>query len=347
MVSATPTSAARSRLRWDVKIALVTADDVRDVFIALFSFWVLSSGQVALDRSVGLPSPTTAIATLALLFAWGQHLREGVDEPKVERPELRQFAILALVTTAAATPAVVVASDPQAFATAFGDRLRDLSVAAVFVILAKDRWNLRALLVGATGALALLSLTSLVHRLSGATGEAFFGLAVELPAEIEAGTPGNRTSGPVNDPNYFAQHLIVLATLAVGSTVLIVRRSWRVLVLGVLLLTVPVLMTTFSRGALVALALALWIGRPRSLSWRAMIVGVVVLVVAVVTIVPDGALSRVSQLRDLRSIDTIGASEDASLRGRSSEIIAGVQMFAEHPLFGVGLGNYEDRYLDY
>jgi O-antigen ligase len=42
-----------------------------------------------------------------------------------------------------------------------------------------------------------------------------------------------------------------------------------------------------------------------------------------------------------------GIYQDTSLRGRSSEMLTGLAMFAEHPILGVGAGNYPTNYQRY
>jgi putative inorganic carbon (hco3(-)) transporter len=45
--------------------------------------------------------------------------------------------------------------------------------------------------------------------------------------------------------------------------------------------------------------------------------------------------------------DNNGIYQDTSLRGRSSEMLTGLAMFAEHPILGVGAGNYYNNYQHY
>jgi O-antigen ligase len=42
-----------------------------------------------------------------------------------------------------------------------------------------------------------------------------------------------------------------------------------------------------------------------------------------------------------------GVYQDTSLRGRSSEMLTGLMMFVEHPILGVGVGNYKPNYQAY
>ena len=45
--------------------------------------------------------------------------------------------------------------------------------------------------------------------------------------------------------------------------------------------------------------------------------------------------------------DENATQESSSFRGRTSEMLAGLYMFADYPITGIGIGRYEANYLDY
>jgi O-antigen ligase len=61
---------------------------------------------------------------------------------------------------------------------------------------------------------------------------------------------------------------------------------------------------------------------------------------------PSGYTERLSTLTIFTENDQTVHSED-SLRGRTSEILTGVNMFLDHPILGVGVNNYVVHYQDY
>jgi putative inorganic carbon (HCO3(-)) transporter len=74
------------------------------------------------------------------------------------------------------------------------------------------------------------------------------------------------------------------------------------------------------------------------------VVAAVVLVVLSIPFLPSGYLERMAALG---GVGTIEAGVDPSIRGRTAELTAAWEMFADHPLAGVGYGNYMIRYPEY
>jgi O-antigen ligase len=62
------------------------------------------------------------------------------------------------------------------------------------------------------------------------------------------------------------------------------------------------------------------------------------------SILPAGYLAR---LGALGQVGEIQAGVDPSIRGRTAELTAAWEMFADHPLVGVGYGNYIVLYPEY
>jgi hypothetical protein len=63
-------------------------------------------------------------------------------------------------------------------------------------------------------------------------------------------------------------------------------------------------------------------------------------------IMPRGYWDRILTMVNISPMDVTMQTE-SSLRGRSSEMIIAGQMFEDHPLIGVGSGNYPVNYLRY
>jgi O-antigen ligase len=105
---------------------------------------------------------------------------------------------------------------------------------------------------------------------------------------------------------------------------------------------------TFSRGGLVAMAsVVVVIGFVHRPSPRTVLVGLVLLV-GLVAVLPSSYTDRLGQLTT--AFDPAAGSAvraDPSVTGRSSELQAGLRMFVDHPVVGVGAGNYEARYQEY
>jgi O-antigen ligase len=64
-------------------------------------------------------------------------------------------------------------------------------------------------------------------------------------------------------------------------------------------------------------------------------------------VLPPVYTERFFSLQSLSPTAQNGVYQDLSFRGRASEMLTGLAMFADHPLFGVGAGNYEVNYQEY
>jgi len=206
---------------------------------------------------------------------------------------------------------------------------------------------------------ALLGGLSLYQSVTGSYDQQFGGLAQrELKYVVKADSGpasgaavvemrrADRAEGPLGAPNRFAQLLIVLLPLAMGvyraGDSRLVR--WGAAAAGGLILAGVFL--TYSRGAfltLVVLALAMaavgWI-RPIRLALAAGFLAVSLAVVA------PGYYARVASISEAgRLVTGEGMSEvGGSIRGRATEMLAALNVFLDHPVLGVGPGQYMPFY---
>jgi O-antigen ligase len=67
----------------------------------------------------------------------------------------------------------------------------------------------------------------------------------------------------------------------------------------------------------------------------------------VVQFLPGNYAERLLTLTELNPFSQDEPIADESFRGRTSENIAALMMFADHPIFGVGLNNYSENYQKY
>lgn len=173
-------------------------------------------------------------------------------------------------------------------------------------------------------------------------------LQFEYKREIDlaAGASGDglyradRAEGPQVGNNRYAQIMLVLLPLAV----LRLRRSRRLrsryyaMAAGGMILVGGIALT-YSRGGLLALmvvtcaaVLVNWI-RLRHL----LMAGVAAALL--VPIASPNVFNRVSTLTEITNLSD--PSTDGALRGRATEMLAGLHAFADHPILGVGPGQYE------
>src|SRR5215216_5645388 len=158
-----------------------------------------------------------------------------------------------------------------------------------------------------------------------------------------------RLSGPVGDPNFFAQVMVVLALL--GMERLVHDQSRLVKILAGLCAAASALTVifTFSRGATVALVLSLivffWIYRLKPVQ----IIVVLLFGILLLFFAPPTYFERVLTIRDLlpSSNGQINVRSDRAIQGRASENLTAWVMLTRHPVLGVGLNNFQSLYQEY
>ena len=159
----------------------------------------------------------------------------------------------------------------------------------------------------------------------------------------QAKTP--RLSGPIGDPNYFAQILLVLVPLGLlrffGERTMFLR----LLAAGATGVIAFALTLTFSRGAGVAFVVVLVMMTVFRYIRLYQLLIVVLGLVLLLTFVP-AYKERVATLGSLVS-GSSSATSNQSLRSRSTEMKAAANVFLDHPVVGVGPGSFPLYYQEY
>ena len=186
--------------------------------------------------------------------------------------------------------------------------------------------------------LGVLGGLSLIQSLSHHYFSTFFGFAHTSDDFFYGQVTSPRFQGPIGDPNYFAEILVIGVPL--GLSLAASSRAWKraaALVLTGLCLAGIVL--TYSRGAVVALAFVL-IGMValRVVRARFLLLAIVGLSIAIASI--PSYRARVSSLGAVQGASaqqgSSSASSDQSVRERSTELRAALLAFSDHPVLGVG-----------
>lgn len=212
------------------------------------------------------------------------------------------------------------------------DALADLfwlTVAVVFLLatlqICHERRQVTVVVGGLVAGLGLAGAHGLFQRVTGDFTNISF---------VSEGEVINRISGGFGHPNQYAAFIAVLAPLAI---MVLVSRSFgprlRLLAGLALALALPALALSYTRGAIIGLALGLllWLVllRPRAA------IGAVIVIVAV------GALLVPSALEDRFLSDSSG---DVTLRADIWG--AALELYGERPVVGVGPDNFAAGYRD-
>lgn len=273
-----------------------------------------------------------------LLDRWARQRAEPLRWP-LWRPML----VWGLVQLAAAA----VAADRGVALGRLSDYAKAVVVFYLIVNLLVTPRQWRRALAALLLAVGLLALPVLVQGLTG-THNTFWGFGQMEYAELVRGRFGWRLGGALGDPNFLAMVMVAALPLA-AMEALAAGAGWmrRGLGLGVLGLGLGATLFTYSRAAALGVALlvgALLVWHPRR-QWVA--VATLAALLAATAIAPQSLWGRLQTLLASSLAAPGQQMTDSSFRDRRHEMLTGVLMFLDHPLLGVGPGNYEVHYLSY
>jgi len=284
-----------------------------------------------------IAGPKAAHAVIVIVLV-GSLVRWATGRERLTLPgEMGAFGALVL----AFAVATVFAGDRKA---AQSETLDLVSYAAVVgmvvVLLDTPRWLRRALWAIAIG-VGLLAMFAIVQQLTKSFDSTYWGFASVLP---EGDTM--RSAGPLN-PNPFGQVLDTAAVLAFYLWRTHRGFAGRTLAAAIAIACAVAVGYTQSRAALIALMIvALGIGYLSGVRLRVLLIAVFGVIALGTAVLPQSLQTRIDDLYGAVSANA-GTPQDTSLRGRKSENLAGIRMWADHPLIGVGPDNFEVNYLKY
>ena len=343
---AVATGRAGTLLAGLVALALVMAcvqrlDVGLAVLVALSFTYAFDVGE----KDLGIQSlriPFVAFLLVACIFS----RRPGWSTPAVGIPR----ALIAIGAYGAFVLASTFwASDPRpvvAGAVSLGKIL--LVVVTVIALITDDR-SLRLAVWSLLVAAGVLAAISLQQHVTGNFDMNYLGFAKAPVRNIVGETEAPRVAGPTGDPNAFAQMMVVAVPLALERLVHERRRRLRLAAGAVAVLCAVTTVLTFSRGGFLALVvvLTLFLVRLRPPMRHVLLGGALLLVIA--SVVPSTYVERVARVREvLPGFDGSNVSpSDGALRGRTTVMKIALAMWSDHPVIGVGYGNYVVRFAEY
>ncbi len=232
--------------------------------------------------------------------------------------------------------------------SAIGDYWKDGIIAVLIVMSMRSGKTLQRAVWTLIGLGVVLGTISVFQYLTGSFTNDFWGFGQASIKNIAGETEGYRISGPIGDPNFFAQIMLVLFPISLVRFLDEKRLILRAIALWGTTVTLLTVIFTFSRGGFVSLimigvALFIFI-RPRVTQ-----MGLITLfLVLIAGIIPATYTDRLLTINLLFTSDQQqSVRQDVSFRGRASEMAAAWMMFSDHPLVGVGAQNYPIYYQNY
>jgi O-antigen ligase len=175
------------------------------------------------------------------------------------------------------------------------------------------------------------------------------GFARAEVAGLSESTKGYRITGPIGDPNFYAQIMIVLIPIALDRMLHERKNILKLLAAWAGVVSALTVIFTFSRGgflaAVVALVIFFILYPPRPLQ----LIVIIGLGVTVFSFAPPTYMDRIFTLTDLLPNQPGGVDvrSDSSIQGRASQLLTGWAMFKESPVLGIGLSNFAVRYPEF
>ena len=196
----------------------------------------------------------------------------------------------------------------------------------------------------------LMSAATVLQAVTQNYDSVYFGLA-QFAAErnILGSEFGTRASGPVGDPNYFSQVLIILIPLALNRAWHEPNHRLRIFAMVIVVLVVLANVFTFSRGGFLAMivvgAIMMWRNPPRPIL---LIVSLALLLIAI-PFIPSQYAGRMATIFNVAPalLQDAPLQADGAVISRLSEMAAAGAVFIDNPIAGVGLENYALYYPEY
>ena len=291
------------------------------------------SAVLANDSAVTPYLVALTVTAIAALIAARRRLLKPVWSP------IFLFAMIYLATRAIS---LVGAEDVGAGVAVLVTDAKSVVLLVVLTTVLVSVPGLRQAAMVAVGVIALLAGLSIVQDAFLQNATTFAGFS-NVPIQPEAGVFSARHSGPETDVNFWGRTIVVVLPLAL-SFVADRRLRFRWVWLAPALALFGGLYLTQSRGAFLAAtaAVAVWLlmsRRPRVQTVLAVVAGA-----SAVFFVP-GVGSRIATLTKFEAGPE--SRSDPSLVNRVAVMRVGFAMAAEHPVIGVGPGNFTIRVPEY
>lgn len=312
------------------------------VGLAALSLVVYLHLSDVLIRFHGLPSILQLLAIPLLLAAvveWRTELLRGLSPLALTVAAGAYVAVVLLSTLVAEDPGL---ADQRAVAVAKG-----VMVFVLVLLLATSAGRVRVAAWSLVAGGAILGGITVLQVLTGDYGNDFGGLARVEFAQVYGNVVEPRIAGPLGDPNFFAQILVLVVPLAL-LLAWKERRWWaRALALAGAGVASAGTIFTYSRGGALALGvvivLSLFAARP---SRRRVALGASLLVLGLLFL-PSDFTRRLETLGEFLPGGGEVTETDTSFQNRILQARVAWRTFLDYPVLGVGAANYTVHYYEY
>lgn len=225
--------------------------------------------------------------------------------------------------------------------------VKDVAVMFVAINLINTPQLLRLVVYALLALGSLLGTLSAVQEVTHTYDSNYGGLAQMRVAFIAQGLADRpRASGTSGDPNTYSQPMVVLVPLALWALLYGKTLKGRVAAGYATTAILAGIGLSFSRSMLLALVVAMACYAIHIRLKPRFLLLAVPLFAVLVAVAPPEFTARLTTFKSLLEGEN-GIRSEGALKGRSSEALMGIYMFADHPILGVGAGNSPIYYPQY
>jgi putative inorganic carbon (hco3(-)) transporter len=263
--------------------------------------------------------------------------------------DLPLMTVLFAAYVASVAIAMFYGREPELTADKVVMLIKDTVFGLVLIGLMTSVFRFRVACMTLIAAAAGLSALGIIQFATGRFDLVYGGFAQATVQHLVGRLDSWRISGPLTDPNYFAQVLVLVLPLALDRIFNGRHVLERLTGAGASVLIGFALVLTYSRGGLIAAVVVVMAVGWFNARHQAFAVAAIFAVIAVLAspFIPVEYIARLSTISGtLELLTSDGGASDAAISGRLSEMMAAVHMFLANPLIGVGYGQYEVHYQD-
>lgn len=323
---------------------------------ALVGIFVLYTNLPAAAARYGaIPEAATGMVGILFVPALVHHLVVRRGGFRVDRTFALMGGFLAVMLVSTAVAAVDVATALDYIGSAFV--AEGMAVFLLVLNTIRDRVFLVRALGVVVAAAALVATLTVYQSATGNYHQTFFGLSERAVAHVEfvESRPGpeiragihrdDRALGPVDEANRYAQILLVAACFAL-TLAWLRTGAVRLLALGSMAVILGAIFLTYSRGAFLTMVLLVFLlGVLRIVPRRYVAAGLVTGLLMAPVLAP-GYVERMQTIAGVQGLVSADAAvePDGATRGRTTAMLATLTAFSEHPILGLGPGQYFEHH---
>jgi len=255
--------------------------------------------------------------------------------------------LVSIIYLASLAVTALYARDPEAVLGRVADSAKICAVMILLTALVHSMEQFQRVCAAIVFAAMLMSLLTVIQSTVTGYSQDFGGFALAHVQQVLETTNGWRPSGPLTDPNFYAQILAI--ALPLSLQIMMSGSNWFGTMFGLAasILICIALLLTFSRGGLIgggASFLAIMFFNRRLITKRHIFVAGLVGCLGLIALPPHYYERLAFGLTSLEQISSGGFGQDQAIAGRASELMAALSLAERNPLLGVGYGEFKSYY---